>query len=151
LDDSDRSVLDLGLLMHGLLQEIKTANDIDSALQKLEFEGMVEPAEKDTLRALLVSLTQQSDTAFLFEKGWQVRNENDILLPDGKILRPDRVMVRQGQAIVVDYKTGLPNENHADQVQQYAQVLTQMGITDIKKYILYLRTNPADTFIQQVH
>ena len=150
LDDGERSVLDLGLLIHGLLQEISTADDIESALQNLEFEGMVEPAEKDTLRALLGHLTQHKDTAFLFEKGWDVRNESDILLPDGGLLRPDRVMFRQGQAIVVDYKTGLPHESHADQVKQYADVLTQMGVKDIKKYILYLRTNPADTFIQQL-
>ena len=150
LDESDRSVLDLGLLIHGLLQEIDTVDDIDSALQRLEFEGMVEPAEKDTLRALLDYLTQHRDTSFLFEKGWDVKNENDILLPDGTVLRPDRVMFRQGQAIVVDYKTGLPHESHAKQVQEYAHVLSQMGVLDIQKYILYLRTNPADTFIQQL-
>jgi ATP-dependent helicase/nuclease subunit A len=68
--------------------------------------------------------------------------ERDILLPSGAILRPDRVMRKGDNLVVLDYKTGQANATHTIQVQQYATHLRQMypGL-QISGYLWYLETN----------
>ena len=67
--------------------------------------------------------------------------------------RPDRVIVRGRQAIVIDYKTAqgvvrhkadgtitAPPEN-INQVQHYMSLLADLGYTDIKGFLWYILDN----------
>jgi len=71
----------------------------------------------------------------------KIVNEAEILLTDGALLRPDRLILYGSKAIVVDYKTGAEESYHGDQVQQYAGVLNQMGYTDTKMFLVYPAIN----------
>ena len=52
--------------------------------------------------------------------------------------RPDRVMMRGDEAIVVDYKFGLPRPDYHEQVRHYCQLLQQMGKQNVKGYLWYV-------------
>jgi CRISPR/Cas system-associated exonuclease Cas4 (RecB family) len=67
-----------------------------------------------------------------------VRPEAEILTHAGHTLRPDRVIIREGQAVVVDYKTGKPMEKYKTQLEQYTKCLEDIGYKNVKKYLLYL-------------
>jgi CRISPR/Cas system-associated exonuclease Cas4 (RecB family) len=71
-------------------------------------------------------------------RGNRVITECNILRPDGKIIRPDRVFVKNNKAIVVDYKTGKQKDEHIKQVNKYALTLEQMGYKPVEKYLLYV-------------
>ena len=55
-----------------------------------------------------------------------------------KSQRPDRVMTRGKEAVVVDYKFGRENNGHKEQIEHYMSVLGEMGYTSIKGYIWYV-------------
>ena len=76
--------------------------------------------------------------AFIFNETADVRPEAEILTPAGHALRPDRVIIKDGQAVVVDYKTGKPMEKYKTQLEQYAKSLEDIGYINVKKYLLYL-------------
>ncbi len=65
-------------------------------------------------------------------------NEKDILLAGGHTVRPDRLVFRKHEVIIIDYKTGQEEEYHQQQLNGYAGKLQQMGYTNIKKYLLYI-------------
>jgi CRISPR/Cas system-associated exonuclease Cas4 (RecB family) len=56
----------------------------------------------------------------------------------GNILRPDRVIIKKSEVIVVDFKFG--KEEHSGylrQVKEYMTVLASAGYTNIRGYVWY--------------
>jgi RecB family exonuclease len=47
-------------------------------------------------------------------------------------------MIKDGVAIVVDYKTGKAEPKYARQLELYGLLLEEMGYTEVEKYILYI-------------
>ena len=52
--------------------------------------------------------------------------------------RPDRVMIRGNEAVVVDYKFGREAESHKVQIRHYMEMLNNMGYTSVKGYVWYV-------------
>jgi len=69
----------------------------------------------------------------------KVLNETSILLPSGNILRPDRVVfLEDGKIVVIDYKTGSPNDSHQEQIEQYCNAISDMGYKHVEGHVLYI-------------
>ena len=77
-----------------------------------------------------------------FDGSWKVIAEQDILTRDGSIRRPDRVMLKSDEVIVVDYKFGKQKSTgHKAQVRNYANMLMQMKYKQVKAYLWYVNLN----------
>jgi ATP-dependent exoDNAse (exonuclease V) beta subunit len=127
-----------GLLMHEILAGIKTGDDIDSAIRAAQTGGILTEEEKEQIKSEIEKVITMNETKDWFSGNWEVKTEADILLPGGKTIRPDRVMIKNSNAVIVDYKTGKKSDSHIQQLNNYARVLEQAGFTQIEKYILYL-------------
>ena len=59
---------------------------------------------------------------------------------DGKMQnrRPDRVMVKGNEVVVVDFKFGKKKPEYTSQVKEYMSLLSDMGYDNIKGYIWYV-------------
>ena len=135
----------VGNVMHSILSEIQTEEDIDNSLRKLEEEGIVYDnnitAEK--LQKMLRDSFNIKIVKDWFSDKWQVFNECSILKvnPDNnkvEVKRPDRVMTDGKQMIVVDFKFAAPKEEHKSQVKEYMQLLNDMGYSNIHGYLWYV-------------
>ena len=49
------------------------------------------------------------------------------------------VLLPNKQAMVLDYKTGNPEPKHQTQINQYAQVLSDMNYSVVRKTIVYIK------------
>ena len=47
-------------------------------------------------------------------------------------------MLHNKEAFLIDYKTGLPEEKHKNQIENYARVIEKMNLTVVKKVLLYI-------------
>ena len=54
--------------------------------------------------------------------------------------RPDRVMMRHGEVVVVDFKFGQPRRHHHTQVKEYMHLLASMcyPTEQIRGYLWYV-------------
>lgn len=52
--------------------------------------------------------------------------------------RPDRVMMKENQVVVVDFKFGKENPKYNKQVKGYMQLLSKMGYENITGYLWYV-------------
>lgn len=132
---------DLGVLMHKAFEEAENIDDIRAAMSRMSADGMISDEERGRLEKLVASAFADPLVAGWFGGGWdEVRNENDILVPgSGSPRRPDRVMIRGTQAVVVDYKFGqavVPS--HARQVADYLSLLCRMGYEHAEGYVWYV-------------
>jgi len=72
-----------------------------------------------------------------------VWNEQAILQPKAAVVKPDRIVQRpSGEVILLDYKTGLPQPKHEQQLAEYQQALANMGFVVTKKLLVYLGETP---------
>ena len=73
---------------------------------------------------------------------WKVLTEPPILMNNGKIKRPDRVLINDNETIIIDYKFGIEElKTHEKQVKEYSDCLLQMNYKNVKGYIWYVTNN----------
>jgi len=129
-----------GIHVHGILSFIHTHDDIKEALLRAIREGLLTTAEMDSVKQELIQLLSQPLVSSWFEKGWEVRTEVPVLLPGGEESRFDRLLIRDNQAVVIDFKTGTPTKADQQQVMAYMEVLRKMNYSTVEGYVLYVRT-----------
>lgn len=132
---------DHGNKVHYALSMVRTPDDVPSALIRLQTEGMIEKTEANDIRKSLEKILQHPDLQGLFEVESNVINEREILTPDGNIHRPDRVVHFPDRVVIVDYKTGIPLENHAKQLKRYAKLFYEMGYENVESLLVYIERN----------
>lgn len=147
--DPDRrqgEYIDQGILLHKIFSALDTVADVDRVLDSFEAEGLLgEQIKKDSLRRLICRRLSSPQTAQWFDGSWQLFREVAILSRDteGRLLvrRPDRVMVRNDETVVVDFKFGKQREEHNTQVREYLGLLSDMGRPSPRGFLWYVFTN----------
>lgn len=133
-----------GLLLHYIFSLLTTKKDLDRVLSTLECDGMLEKNQIPEIRAIIESVMARKEISGYFDEGLRVFNEKEILLKDGTILRPDRVVFSNEKVVVMDYKTGKEDPSHRLQLEAYASVLSEMGYKNIERQIVYLDSSLTD-------
>ena len=64
--------------------------------------------------------------------------ERELIAGDGRLLRPDRMAIGENEIILLDYKTGRPDESHLLQVGDYVSALKELTDKKIRAYLLYI-------------
>jgi ATP-dependent helicase/nuclease subunit A len=132
-----------GIKVHEVLSRIKLSSDVAAAMQDVIAEGIISLDESHEVRKQIQQLLDHPKTSNWFSDSWQVHNEASILLPEAKELRIDRLLIRDKQAIVIDYKTGDKKSEDKAQVSAYMLALKNMSYA-VKGYLLYLSEAEID-------
>jgi ATP-dependent helicase/nuclease subunit A len=136
-----RKRINYGKLMHEVFERIKTAEDIPESVRRLVLEGKLPEEESDSLTKRVENLIGTPTVSDWFKPGNKILTEAGILLPSGTTRRPDRVIFSEGKTTIIDFKFGEESPHYADQINQYHQLLTDMGYTDIEAFIWYVDKN----------
>lgn len=132
-----------GQLLHTLFASIEKRDDLQAAIERLCFEGIIESAEKaDEIYRIAEKALNQKEVSDWYSGEWTLYNECAIIYKDedGKMQnrRPDRVMVKGNEVVVVDFKFGKKKPEYTSQVKEYMSLLSDMGYDNIKGYIWYV-------------
>jgi ATP-dependent helicase/nuclease subunit A len=132
--------LNEGRILHEIFNKIITRENIKSAVANLHMQGKIGAEEQTRYIRLIENAMNDLQVSTWFAGDWRILNEAEIIVPGGEIRRPDRVMQKNGQTLIVDYKFGLKAEAiHETQVREYAELLKNMGSTGIEAYLWYVR------------
>jgi len=131
-----------GNIIHLILSTLKTADEIDAACDMLQNKGILNQLEKIDIIRLLHILWQQNEVKALFENTYPAKNEAEILMSDGNTIRPDRLLFKENECIIIDYKTGKAEDSHRRQLDHYQAAMADMGYDNIKKCLIYVNETP---------
>ena len=129
---------DYGNIVHTAFAKIKTAADVESALSSMCEEGMITTDEKNELRVTIAKIISLPELEPYFAAGLIVKNEAEIVTFSGEFFRPDRVILKDRTAVIIDYKTGAEKKAHAQQIIGYGDLLGQLGYVVTEKLLVYL-------------
>jgi ATP-dependent exoDNAse (exonuclease V) beta subunit len=138
-DTALRDRINYGIHMHAVLSRMKFADEIETTLEAIVFEGLITEQDRPSLRDELNELLDIPEVASWFNRSWKVYTEVPILVPGGNESRLDRLIVDDKKAVVIDFKTGEQKKNDNEQVVAYMDILRQMNFIDVRGYLLYLR------------
>ncbi len=141
-DDKKQSGINKGKLIHEILSLIKTTDDLDKAVKRIELEGKIDAGKSDSLKAELLGMLNDQEVKSWFDGTYRVVNERNILTGENGLKRPDRIMIGDDGVVVVDYKSGeTESEKYKYQLRSYIRELQNCGYENVSGYIWYTRQN----------
>ena len=135
-----KTVRSTGNIVHEILAGITQASDVERACRKAFLEGKINAGEQQQIMQIIGDSLLNPVIGRWFSGDYTVLNER-MILSDGKVLRPDRIMISGKQAIVVDYKWGdIKQDSYIKQVRNYSAHLLQCGFEKVEGYIWYINS-----------
>ncbi|WP_088339873.1 UvrD-helicase domain-containing protein [Robiginitalea sediminis] len=132
------SAISYGNLIHLALSRVTVYQDVPGVVAQLVEEGMLELTELEPVTTILKRVTEHPDLKSYFGPMATCYAERDIIAENGLILRPDRLVLIQGEAVVLDYKTGGPRPEHREQLARYVREVSQLGLGRASGILIYI-------------
>ncbi|HEX2921485.1 MAG TPA: UvrD-helicase domain-containing protein [Bacteroidales bacterium] len=136
-----RKRISYGKIMHEVFENINTVDDINASVRKLVLEGKLPETESQAVIEKITNLLNDSRVKEWFAPGANAMRESGIILTSGNIRRPDRVILKDGNAIIIDFKFGEEKEDHIKQIELYRSLLIDMGYENTTAYVWYVDKN----------
>lgn len=133
-----RQAMHRGIVIHTILAEAVDNNDISRLVNEFVKKGLLSEEESIGVELDLIELMEMEELKPFFDPELQSKTESTVIIPDGRILRPDRVVMIPDGVAVVDFKTGAPHKTHEKQVLSYCEVIRTMGFKNVHGYLLYV-------------
>jgi hypothetical protein len=114
---------------------------VDPVLWSLQREGLLKGDQRIALGIKVREMISRPGIAdwFCGENGCHIYNERSILSGNGKLYRPDRVIVKDERVTLVDFKFGkVEKSTYVTQVKNYIQQLEEMDYTHVVGYVWYV-------------
>lgn len=136
-DDDKMQPQEWGDLVHQILSEVKTAKDIDSAMNPYLLNGTIDNDTAAMLKDKFMQMMCHPLIGAAFDEQAVVKNECELLF-GGKIKRPDRYAELPDAIYLLDYKTGQKSEDYDSQLEKYVNAIKCMTDKEIRPYLVYL-------------
>jgi len=138
-DTKQQHAIEKGNLIHELLAEIITVDDIAFVVKNAVSKGMLPATEEVEISEKITEIVQHADLQPFFNKENVIYNERPILHESFKNIKPDRVAISGNKAYIIDYKTGEEQAKYTKQINDYALAIEEMGYEIAKKTLLYIQ------------
>lgn len=133
-----QDAIEFGNILHQILSYIITATDLQFALTKSLDEGLIQHSQKTIFEEKIKQIIYHPELEDFFNPKYSVFTEHNIISPNEINLKPDRLVLNNNEAFLIDYKTGSPEEKHKIQIENYARVIEKMNVKVTKKVLLYI-------------
>jgi ATP-dependent exoDNAse (exonuclease V) beta subunit len=130
-----------GNQFHLLMAELKSTDSLNTKIAELMKEGLIESAFHDRMLEMGEKLLTHEVIRSLYENADEVLNEQLILLDESNSRRPDKIIMKANETILLDYKTGLPSKKDVTQMKQYISIFKNMDMPSPKGFLYYSAMN----------
>ncbi len=137
---AQRRKRNFGLLVHEILEKAVSLNEAKEILQAFYFEGRLSETEKSAVELQLDELFTKPLFNSWFAGEGSLLAEQGILLPGGKQKRPDKIILGDNEAVIVDFKTGEEYERYEKQIKEYMELVSSLTKKPVSGYLCYLES-----------
>ncbi len=138
-DSNQEKAIEKGNLVHNIMSRIKTSDDINSTITDFIYTSVINTEQATVLKQLVLQIVNHPKLKHYYTSNYTIYNERDIITQQNIILRPDRVVINsKNEAILIDYKTGIEDKKHKQQLRLYQDVLETMNLTVAKRILVYI-------------
>ncbi|KIQ19966.1 ATP-dependent helicase [Flavobacterium sp. MEB061] len=136
-----QEAISYGNIVHEILAFIKDKSDVDLAVTKALENGLINFDQAEKVLQTLLEIVNHPELNICFDGKNNILNEQTIVQKEGKILKPDRIVLTQNkEAYLLDYKTGAINSKYTQQIQEYQDAIEDLGYKVLKRALVYIGT-----------
>jgi ATP-dependent helicase/nuclease subunit A len=140
LEGSKERGINSGKFIHEILQSIDNVSELEVAAERAVREGKLNSGESLEIRQEIIEFLGLEPVKRWFSGEWKVLKERDIITAEGQLRRPDRIMMKGSEVIIIDYKTGRSKlKAHERQMRDYIGLVRKMGYQDVTGWLCYIR------------
>lgn len=137
-----QDAISYGNIIHEILAFVKDRSDIDLAITKATENGLITFDQKEMVLKSLREIVNHPEISICFDGKNTILNEQAIIQKEGKILKPDRiVLTNDKEAYLLDYKTGARNPKYIQQIHEYQNAIEELGYKVLKRALVYIGTD----------
>lgn len=138
-DTNQEKAIEKGNLIHQIMSQIKTADDIDFILNDFLDKAVIAENQLSGLKETITEIVFHPMLKDFYNSTSLIYNERDIIINGGTIVRPDRIIVEPNKDVtIIDYKTGHENLDHINQLNNYAFYIEEMSYKVRGKILVYI-------------
>jgi ATP-dependent helicase/nuclease subunit A len=132
-----------GRIMHSIMENVRILSDLKKSIQRIVVQGIISVSEGQSLEKNLENTLRNENVKDWFSENYTILTEANIIGISGESRRPDRVMLKDNKAVVVDYKFGkeVSDGRNTMQMEQYIGLLREMGYSEVQGFIWYVNEN----------
>lgn len=135
----------MGIIVHKIFEKSLLLKDFNAQIKSMHITGVINNSEYDELTNLFDEITILPIIQDWFSGNYEVWREREILI-NGHVIRPDRVLLKNKDAIIIDFKREKEDERYATQINEYAHSLEHLGYHVISKNIFYTQSLQIKSF-----
>lgn len=129
-----------GSLLHEILSQIYTKDDIERVLDRFFNSSRIDREERDALSAQLHRIISSPALNIYFTGGAKIKNEGSLITDEGEVLRPDKLIFFTDRIVILDYKSGAEKAEHVKQLSDYASAVSAITKLKVEAKLYYLQS-----------
>lgn len=142
LDSKNRFKMDeateRGRLFHEILSRMENLDELDRVILDLRNQGNFLKKEEESIKLEITRILNHPELKQLHDGAYKYFKERTLLLKGGDQYRPDKVILKEKETLIVDYKfTQAPQPEHRTQVKNYGVLLSRMNYPQIRTFLYY--------------
>ena len=137
-DTPKGEAIQYGNLIHEILSKIKTYLDVHDTIDTYLNAGIISLEESKSVESIIVKIVTHERLKQYYTNDFSIYNEREILTSFKEVVKPDRFVVKNNKAIIIDYKTGKPDKKYIQQLALYEDALKEVGFKVLKKILVYI-------------
>ena len=145
--ENDKKIIDKkdwGTIFHLALSKISSIDLISKVINDLLLQGVCNKSESIKLEKQINEFLSHDEIKSYFFNTFEVINEKEILLRDGRSFIPDKVIVKDNEVLIIDFKTGVKKDDHVKKIQEYSDIYSLMGYRNIRTKLIYVKNYIED-------
>ena len=128
----------IGSIKHEVLANAANETEVEDWLMEMLLNGTIAEDEFEDLKNGVMEVLSHPELKAILAQSTENIIEKNIVDANGKLHRPDRIVVHTDGVAIIDYKFTLEQtDQHIEQILNYKDLLTQMGFEKVKSYLFY--------------
>ncbi len=133
-----------GKKVHALMALVNGPNEIDFAIKTMVYQGRVGLNEVDKLKSMALQIMEHpllKDYYNMPDLNYNEREMVEVVQGVARVFRPDKMVEREAETVIIDYKTGKPNPKNDQQLLHYCTMTEKFSQKKSLGYLVYLHDN----------
>ncbi|MGB0934149.1 MAG: UvrD-helicase domain-containing protein [Lishizhenia sp.] len=128
-----------GNQLHLILSETNSLDDLKKVIENQQQKGILEREMIKELEENATKVLSNDAYQLLLKEAHEVLNEQDIIVDQNTIKRPDKLLVNDKNVTILDFKTGDKKEKDIAQLRDYAFALKEIGFENVSGILFYVK------------
>ncbi len=125
-----------GNVIHQAFEKVISSQDIEKAHNFIDQQGFDNHTAKLAKECIDQVINHPKLKAYYLEN-LEVYNERSFITQSGEVNIMDRLIFDKNEVTVIDYKTGKFNKSHQLQIENYSNILMNLGFNVKNKFLVY--------------